>query len=137
MPIDGDQLAGGRAGVRQRFRNCPTSPEAAPVIKTRRSLTFMAVITDTPEMAFRSDRLCRSSVIKESCVTDARPNDRPLGVAARPEDNETGDLVQQRPAMGNSLNSARLDISDPANAEPTDWTTATMLDRISSGSVGL
>lgn len=47
---------------------------------------------------------------------------RPLiiGVAARPELREIVDLIQQRPVTANSLNAARLVITDPAIAELVD-----------------
>jgi hypothetical protein len=52
---------------------------------------------------------------------------RPLivGVAARPEVHEIVDFIQQRPATANSLNAARLVITDPAIAELVDRATTT------------
>jgi|GEM_PF-879462 len=52
---------------------------------------------------------------------------RPLivGAAARPEIREIVDLIQQRPATPNSLNAARLVITDPAIAELVDRATTT------------
>ncbi|CEG09246.1 MAG: hypothetical protein J0G33_05495 [Afipia felis] len=52
---------------------------------------------------------------------------RPLivGLAARPELHEIVDLIQQRPATPNSLNAARLVITDPAIAELVDRATTT------------
>lgn len=48
-----------------------------------------------------------------------------VGVAARPELHEIVDLIQQRPATPNSLNAARLVITDPAIAELVDRATTT------------